>query len=134
MPEYPDVVVYVEHLRRRLVGQTLEKIRIASPFVLRSADPPVARRRGQPCSWRFAPRKADHPRAGERSVPRFSFDDRRQAALACKGRKNPRAPWVGGFRFRERHAAAHRGQLEETSLPPPGARPEPGQCLRSRRT
>src|SRR6266851_5349473 len=41
MPEYPDVVVYVEHLRRRLVGQTLEKIRIASPFVLRSADPPL---------------------------------------------------------------------------------------------
>jgi formamidopyrimidine-DNA glycosylase len=41
MPEYPDVVVYVEHLRRRLVGQTLEKIRLASPFVLRSADPPL---------------------------------------------------------------------------------------------
>jgi len=41
MPEYPDVVVYVEHLRRRLVGQTLEKIRIASPFALRSADPPL---------------------------------------------------------------------------------------------
>ncbi len=41
MPEYPDVVVYVEHLRRRLVGQTLEKIRLASPFLLRSADPPL---------------------------------------------------------------------------------------------
>lgn len=41
MPEYPDVVVYVEHLRRRLVEQTLEKIRLASPFVLRSADPPL---------------------------------------------------------------------------------------------
>jgi formamidopyrimidine-DNA glycosylase len=41
MPEYPDVEVYVEHLRRRLVGQTLEKIRLASPFVLRSADPPL---------------------------------------------------------------------------------------------
>ncbi len=41
MPEYPDVVVYVEHLRRRLIGQTLEKIRLASPFVLRSADPPL---------------------------------------------------------------------------------------------
>jgi formamidopyrimidine-DNA glycosylase len=34
-------VVYVEHLRRRLIGQTLEKIRLASPFLLRSADPPL---------------------------------------------------------------------------------------------
>jgi formamidopyrimidine-DNA glycosylase len=41
MPEYPDVVVYVEHLRRRLIGQTLEKIRLASPFLLRSAVPPL---------------------------------------------------------------------------------------------
>jgi formamidopyrimidine-DNA glycosylase len=41
MPEYPDVVVYVEHLKRRLIGQTLEKIRLASPFLLRSADPPL---------------------------------------------------------------------------------------------
>jgi formamidopyrimidine-DNA glycosylase len=41
MPEYPDVVVYVEHLKRRLIGQTLEKIRLVSPFLLRSADPPL---------------------------------------------------------------------------------------------
>ena len=41
MPEYPDVVVYVEHLRRRLIGRVLEKIRLGSPFVVRSADPPL---------------------------------------------------------------------------------------------
>jgi formamidopyrimidine-DNA glycosylase len=41
MPEYPDVTVYVEHLRRRLIGKTLEKIRLASPFLVRSADPPL---------------------------------------------------------------------------------------------
>jgi formamidopyrimidine-DNA glycosylase len=41
MPEYPDVVVYVEHLKRRLIGQTLEKIRLVSPFLLRSAVPPL---------------------------------------------------------------------------------------------
>jgi len=41
MPELPDVVVYVEALRPRVVGRTLEAVRIASPFVLRSVDPPL---------------------------------------------------------------------------------------------
>jgi formamidopyrimidine-DNA glycosylase len=41
MPELPDIVVYVEALERRVVGGTLERATIASPFVLRSVDPPV---------------------------------------------------------------------------------------------
>jgi formamidopyrimidine-DNA glycosylase len=41
MPELPDIVVYVEALERRVVGSTLERVTIASPFVLRSVDPPV---------------------------------------------------------------------------------------------
>lgn len=41
MPELPDVVVYVERLHDRLVGRPLERLRIASPFVLRSVAPPV---------------------------------------------------------------------------------------------
>ncbi len=40
MPELPDVVVYLEALRPRIVGQRLEGLRIVSPFVLRSVDPP----------------------------------------------------------------------------------------------
>src|SRR5436305_11913790 len=39
MPELPDVTVYVEALEKRLVGQTLTKMRLASPFVLRTVDP-----------------------------------------------------------------------------------------------
>jgi formamidopyrimidine-DNA glycosylase len=39
VPELPDVTVYVEHIARRTVGTTLDKIRIASPFVLRTVDP-----------------------------------------------------------------------------------------------
>src|SRR2546426_7423141 len=42
MPELPDVTVYVEALRERVVGARLERIRFATPFVLRSVDPPVA--------------------------------------------------------------------------------------------
>lgn len=39
MPELPDITVYVEALRPRIVGRTLESIRLRSPFVLRSVQP-----------------------------------------------------------------------------------------------
>jgi formamidopyrimidine-DNA glycosylase len=42
VPELPDVVVYLEALRPRIVGQRLEGLRIASPFVLRSIEPAPA--------------------------------------------------------------------------------------------
>ncbi|HWP58279.1 MAG TPA: DNA-formamidopyrimidine glycosylase family protein [Candidatus Acidoferrales bacterium] len=41
MPELPDVVVYIEALAPRVVGQPLLGVRLASPFVLRSVDPPL---------------------------------------------------------------------------------------------
>lgn len=41
MPELPDILLYCSHLRRLLVGAPVENIRIASPFVLRTVDPPV---------------------------------------------------------------------------------------------
>lgn len=42
MPELPDIVVYIEALEERILGQTLEGIRMASPFLLRTADPPLS--------------------------------------------------------------------------------------------
>jgi formamidopyrimidine-DNA glycosylase len=42
MPELPDVVVYLEALRARIAGQVLEGVRLASPFLLRSVDPPLS--------------------------------------------------------------------------------------------
>ena len=42
MPELPDVALYLDALAPRVVGQPLERLRIASPFLLRTADPPVA--------------------------------------------------------------------------------------------
>ncbi len=41
LPELPDITVYIEALTARLVGQRLEKLRLASPFLVRSADPPI---------------------------------------------------------------------------------------------
>lgn len=42
MPELPDITVYVEALARRIVGDVLECVRVGSPFVLRTFDPPIA--------------------------------------------------------------------------------------------
>ncbi len=41
MPELPDVTIYLEHLDRLVAGQVLRKVRLASPFVLRSVEPPL---------------------------------------------------------------------------------------------
>src|SRR5712692_1483144 len=42
MPELPDVTIYIEALEARILGQTLERVRLASPFLLRTIDPPLA--------------------------------------------------------------------------------------------
>ena len=42
VPELPDIVIYIEALESRILGQVLEKIRVVSPFLLRTADPPLA--------------------------------------------------------------------------------------------
>ncbi len=42
MPELPDVTVYVEALERRVIGASLEAIRVRSPAWLRTADPPAS--------------------------------------------------------------------------------------------
>jgi formamidopyrimidine-DNA glycosylase len=66
MPELPDVVVYLECLRPRVVGQALERVRLASPFLLRSVEPPLERAAGK--------RVRDLRRLGKRLV--FELEDR----------------------------------------------------------
>jgi formamidopyrimidine-DNA glycosylase len=41
MPELPDIVLYIRALESRIVGARLERVRLASPFLLRSVDPPL---------------------------------------------------------------------------------------------
>jgi formamidopyrimidine-DNA glycosylase len=47
MPELPDVTVYVEALTERILGQKLERARIASPFLLRTITPPLDAAQGR---------------------------------------------------------------------------------------
>jgi formamidopyrimidine-DNA glycosylase len=46
MPELPDINAYLCALEQRIVGRTVERVRIASPFVLRTAQPPIAEVQG----------------------------------------------------------------------------------------
>jgi formamidopyrimidine-DNA glycosylase len=47
VPELPDIVIYIEALEKRILGQVLEKIRLVSPFLLRTADPPLGSAEGR---------------------------------------------------------------------------------------
>jgi len=41
MPELPDITIYLEALEKRILGHTLQRVRIAGPFLLRTANPPI---------------------------------------------------------------------------------------------
>jgi formamidopyrimidine-DNA glycosylase len=47
MPELPDIRVYIEALEKRISGQRLEHVRIVSPFLLRTVEPPAASAEGK---------------------------------------------------------------------------------------
>ncbi len=47
VPELPDIVIYIEAVEKRILGQTLEGVRVVSPFLLRTATPPLSRTTGK---------------------------------------------------------------------------------------
>lgn len=47
MPEFPDITVYIEALEKRILNHTLKRVRIASPFLLRTASPPIQSAEGK---------------------------------------------------------------------------------------
>jgi formamidopyrimidine-DNA glycosylase len=49
VPELPDIVVYLEALEQRILGQTLVGVDVATPFLLRSVTPPLASSRSRVC-------------------------------------------------------------------------------------
>ncbi len=71
MPELPDITVYIERLRPRIAGQILEKAQLASPFLLRTVDPPLREFEGRPVRGLR--------RIGKRIV--WCFDDQRYLVL-----------------------------------------------------
>jgi formamidopyrimidine-DNA glycosylase len=47
MPELPDIAAYITALDSRILGQPIEHVRLASPFLLRTVEPPVASLEGR---------------------------------------------------------------------------------------
>ena len=84
MPELPDIALYLRALRPRIVGERLERLRIASPFLLRSAEPSPAALAGRAVT--------DVRRLGKRIV--LAFEDEYFAVLhlMIAGRLHWKAP------------------------------------------
>lgn len=66
MPEFPDVVVYLESIRERVLDQRLNRVGIKSPFLVRTYRPPIEETEGR--------RLVDLSRFGKRLVFRFEGD------------------------------------------------------------
>ena len=47
MPELPDITAYLKALEKRIIGQALEHVRLGSPFLLRTVEPPVSSAEGR---------------------------------------------------------------------------------------
>ena len=47
MPELPDITAYISALEQRVIGQPLEHVRLGSPFLLRTVEPPLSRAEGR---------------------------------------------------------------------------------------
>src|SRR5436190_18115148 len=90
VPELPDVTVYVERLAARCVGQTLERVRVVGPSLLRSVDPALSAAEGR--------RVLGVRRLGKRIV--FALEDDLFLIFHLM--------IAGRFRWRERGARASR--------------------------
>jgi len=95
MPELPDILLYQRALTARIVGQRLERLRIASPFLLRTADPPVADLTGRTVR--------EIGRLGKRIVFAFDQDYLAVLHLMIAGRLHWKPP---GVRLQGRSALA----------------------------
>jgi len=66
----PDITIYLDALNARVVGQTLTRIRITSPFLLRTAVPPISECEGRKV-WHDRPAKL----AGKQNLAAFDFSN-----------------------------------------------------------
>ncbi len=85
MPELPDITIYVEALRERILGHRLERLRIVSPFLLRTAEPAPSEAVGL--------RIRDLRRLGKRIAVGFEADLWFVFHLMIAGRFQWRAEW-----------------------------------------
>ena len=90
MPEFPDITIYIERLTARVSGQPLERVRLASPFLVRTAVPPL--------NTTFGRKVEGFERIGKRIV--FDMGDELFIVLHLM--------IAGRLRWREHGAALHK--------------------------
>jgi formamidopyrimidine-DNA glycosylase len=89
MPELPDITLYIEALRERILGRRLERSRILSPFLLRSVEPPLDAVNGATVSA--------FERLGKRIAIGFDNDVWLVLHLMIAGRLQWRPTWPASF-------------------------------------
>ena len=116
MPELPDITVYLDALRERIHGRALERVRVVSPFLLRSVDTPIdcggraARRRSA------AARQADRDRLRDGPLVRDPSDDRGPLPMAADVARQAHEADRARPAVRVRHARADGGGHEEARV------------------
>jgi formamidopyrimidine-DNA glycosylase len=125
LPELPDVVVYVEALRERVLGHRLESVKLRGPFLLRTVEPPL--------EALFGHTVIDVRRAGKRIA--FGFDNGLWLALHLmiagrlhwNGKRQPIATFTfdNGTLTLTEAGTQHRAQIHVLDAPPAAAGIEP---------
>ncbi len=95
MPELPDITIYIEALQARIMGQRLQQLRLASPFLLRTVKPPLEAATGKAVR--------DVRRVGKRIAIGLDHDLWLVLHLMIAGRLHWRPP---GFKLGRRNTLA----------------------------
>ena len=116
MPELPDIAAYISALEPRIVAQPIEQVRLASPFLLRTAQPPLTNVEGRIVR--------ELRRIGKRIAIGVEGDLWLVLHLMIAGRlhwraarsKAGRTPESGSFRFSQRLSRAHRSRHKASRI------------------
>ena len=133
MPELPDIALYLEHLAPRVLNQTLQRVVVRNPFVLRSFDPPISDAAGKRVlGLRRMGKRIVFALEG-RPVPGHPPHDCRSAQVVSAGQEGRRQARAGGVRVPGGAPVSHRGRHQAAGLDPPGFGREGIAAVRARR-
>jgi formamidopyrimidine-DNA glycosylase len=117
MPELPDIAAYITALEPRIIGKPIEHVRLASPFLLRTVEPPLTGVEGH--------KVRELRRIGKRIA--IGFEDQMWLVLhlmiagrlhwKSAGAKAGRTKSAVGVRFSEWFSGAHGGRGQEARFP-----------------
>ena len=133
MPELPDIIVYIDALKKRILGERLDRVRVASPFLLRTATPPVGDAEGKTVvEIRRLGKRICIGLGGDNDIWLvLAPDDCRPSSLAQSAMPRLSPPrGLAAFDFANGNSALDRSRLAKARVPARGGRR--GRALRAR--